>query len=72
MVKLINGEIDSEPSSEEEKEDEKREVDALKGDLLMIIRLMGSKTQALDQTQRENNFHTRCFIQGKICSCIVD
>ncbi|XP_068477278.1 uncharacterized protein [Phaseolus vulgaris] len=64
--------IVSEPSSEEEKEEVEVELDTLEGDLLMIQRLMGSKMQALDQTQRENIFHTRCSIQGKICSLIVD
>ena len=48
------------------------ELDSLEGELLMIQRLMGSKMQALDQTQMENTFHTRCSIQGKICSLIVD
>ncbi|XP_068476336.1 uncharacterized protein [Phaseolus vulgaris] len=72
MYMLSNGQIDSEPSSEEEKEEVEVELDALEGDLLMIQRLMGSKMQALDQTQRENIFHTRCSIQGKICSLIVD
>ena len=72
MYMLSNGQIDSEPSSEEENEDVEVELDALKGDLLMIRRLLGSKMQALDQTQRENIFHTRCSIQGKICSLIVD
>ena len=72
MISLSKTQIVSEPSSEEEKEDVEVELDALEGDLLMIRRLLGSKMQALDQTQRENIFHTRCSIQGKICSLIVD
>jgi len=72
MIILSKTQIVSEPSSEEEKEEVEMELDTLEGDLLMIQRLMGSKMHALDQIQRENIFHTRCSIQGKICSLIVD
>ena len=53
-----------------EKEEAAVVLDGLEGDLL--LRLMESKLQALDQTQRENIFHTRCVIHGKICSLLVD
>jgi len=36
MIILLNGQIDSEPSIEEEKEEIHVELDALEGDLLMI------------------------------------
>jgi hypothetical protein len=42
------------------------------GDLLMIRRLLGSHTQDLEESQRENIFHTRCYVKGKLCSLIVD
>ena len=38
----------------------------------MIRRLLGSQVVARDQDQRENIFHTRCTIQGKVCSLIID
>jgi len=44
----------------------------MKGDMLMVRRLLGSQMQPQDDTQRENIFHTRCMINGKLCSLIID
>ena len=33
---------------------------------------MGSVCKDRDETQRENIFHTRCMVMGKICSLIID
>ena len=44
----------------------------MQGDMLMVRRLLGSQMQSQDDTQRENIFHTRCIINGKLCSLIVD
>ncbi|RDY09318.1 hypothetical protein CR513_06320, partial [Mucuna pruriens] len=41
------------------------------GDLLMVRRLMSVFIED-DQSQRENIFHSRCMIQGKCCSLIID
>ena len=48
------------------------EEEAMQGDMLMVRRLLGSQMQPLDDTQRENIFQTRCAINGKLCSLIVD
>ena len=48
------------------------DVESLEGDLLMVRRLMGSVCKDRDESQRENNFHTRCVVTGKICSLIID
>ncbi|RZB91809.1 hypothetical protein D0Y65_023989 [Glycine soja] len=37
----------------------------------MVRRLLGSQAKDLDESQRENNFHTRCLIHGKLASCIT-
>ena len=42
------------------------------GDLLMIRRMLGIIPKSLDNTQRENIFHTRCLITNKLCSLIID
>jgi len=44
----------------------------MQGDMLMLRRLLGSQMQPLDNTQRENIFHTRCTINRNLCSLIVD
>ncbi|XP_028230455.1 uncharacterized protein LOC114410712 [Glycine soja] len=38
----------------------------------MVRRLLGNQMQPLDDNQRENMFQTRCVINGKLCSLIVD
>ena len=68
-----DGEITSEfKISEEEELEEELEEEAMQRDMLMVRRLLGSQMQPLDDTQRENIFHTRCIINGKLCSLIVD
>ena len=68
-----DGEITSEYEiSEEEVEEEDYEEEAMQGDMLMVRRLLGNQMQPLNDNQRENIFHTRCVINGKLCSLIVD
>jgi len=62
----------SEINEEEEEVEEELEEEAMQGDMLMVRRLLGSQIQPQDETQRENIFHTRCTINGKFCSLIVD
>ena len=68
-----DGEITSEfEISEEEEVGEELKEEAMQGDMLMVRRLLGSQMQPLDDTQRENIFHTRCTVNSKLCSLIVD
>ena len=62
----------SSSASENSGEDSSCEVEAEKGDLYMVRRLMGSMCKDLDDTQRENIFHSRCIIEGRLCSMIID
>lgn len=43
----------------------------VEGDLLMVRRLLGVQVKD-DDSQKENVFHTRCLVDGKVCSLIVD
>jgi len=42
------------------------------GDLLVVRRMLGHVLKPFDESQRENIFHTRCLINDKLCSLIVD
>ena len=42
------------------------------GDLLVIRRMLETIPKPLDDTQRENIFHTRCLINNKLCSVIIN
>ena len=59
-------------ASEDSRENSSCEEEAETGDLYMVRRLMGSMCKELDDTQRENIFHSRCLIEGKLCSLIID
>ena len=73
MVVLGNGNIISASSSSSSSESESEcDVQPLKVDLLMVSWLMGSVCKDRDETQRENIFHTRCMVMGKICFLIID
>jgi len=37
----------------------------------MVRRMLGTLPKPLDETQRENIFHTHCLI-NKLCSMIID
>ncbi|XP_052621733.1 uncharacterized protein LOC128127313 [Lactuca sativa] len=74
MVVRENGEIetdesDSIVSTEDCSYDE--EV-AVQGDLLVARRALNIQSKEGDDAQRENIFHTRCYVQGKVCSVIID
>ncbi|XP_019435376.1 PREDICTED: uncharacterized protein LOC109341859 [Lupinus angustifolius] len=72
---IRNGEVESqsENSSDEEEDDHEEEsVTIPEGDLFMVRRLLGSQIKEEDASQRENIFHTRCIVDGKLCSLIID
>jgi len=72
MILKADGEITNESKIGEEEVEEELEKEAMQGDMLMVRRLLGSQMQPLNDTQRENLFHTRCTINGELCSLIVD
>ena len=76
MVVMGNGDITSASSSSSfnsfSESESECDVQPLKGDLLLVSRLMGSVCKYKDETQRENIFHTGCMVMRKICSLIID
>ena len=70
---LRDREYISESDVEEEEESEYvEEEETPEGDLLMIRRLLGGQLKHEEESQRENIFHTRCLINGKVCMVIID
>jgi len=53
----------------EEQEEVIEEAD--EGELLVLIRPL-SNLKGAKEEQRENIFHSRCMVQGKVCSLIID
>jgi len=38
----------------------------------VTMRVLSVLNKVEEQAQRENLFHTRCLIKGKVCSLIID
>ena len=62
---------DRSPTSSRSKSEEESEIQC-DGDLLVVIRMLGQILKPFDESQRENIFLTRCLINDKLCSLIVD
>ena len=74
MVIREDGEIetdDSESLASQEDTDYEEEL-AVQGELLVARRALSTHSKEEDDAQRENIFHTRCYVQGKVCSVIID
>ena len=71
-----NGEIeidnesdcDSMPSLEDANDEEY----AVQGELMVARRALSVQAKEDDEMQRDNIFHTRCHVQNKVCSVIID
>ncbi|KAL4387743.1 hypothetical protein GQ457_09G020840 [Hibiscus cannabinus] len=69
-----NGEIESDHEEEEETEvpiDEEEMEFAVDGEALVVKRSLSTQVMESEQ-QRENIFHTRCHVNGKVCFVIID
>jgi hypothetical protein len=52
-------------------EDADNEQNAVVGDLLVARRVLNVQVKEEESNQRENLFHTRCFVNNKVCSVII-
>ncbi|KAI3457182.1 hypothetical protein Pfo_013845 [Paulownia fortunei] len=64
MVINAQGEIET--------EDEQKDKYVVEGESLVARRALSAQVKEEENNQRENLFHTRCFIQSKVCSVIID
>jgi len=59
------------PTSSKSQSEEEYELPC-EGDLLVIRRMLSQIPKPFDKSQRENIFYTKCLINNKLCSVIVD
>ena len=76
MVMRDNGEIETDNESDCDSmpslEDADDEEYAVQGELMVARRALSVQAKEDDEMQRDNIFHTRCHIQNKVCSVIID
>lgn len=77
MIMLDNGEVETESEEDEmppleEASDEGIEYPVV-GESLVARRALNTQIKVDDmEEQRENIFHTRCYVNNKVCSVIID
>ncbi|XP_031376072.1 uncharacterized protein LOC116191936, partial [Punica granatum] len=64
-----DSDTDDMPPLEDVPEEEYLAPDAL---TLVARRALSLQTKGVEEVQRENIFHTRCYIKDKVCSVIID
>ena len=76
MVMRDNGEIKTDNESDYDSmpslEDADDEEYAVQGELMVARRALSVQAKEDDEMQRDNIFHTRCHVQNKVCSVIID
>ncbi|XP_023640434.1 uncharacterized protein LOC111831116 [Capsella rubella] len=78
MIITAAGEVESQDEADEPDEpnptDEIEETIAAPevGELLVIRRILSASQQPDDTNQRDNLFHTRCTVSGKVCGLVID
>ncbi|XP_057811644.1 uncharacterized protein LOC131025876, partial [Salvia miltiorrhiza] len=70
MIMRDDGEVVTDDGTDDEEECE--EIFAPNGQLFVARRALSVQTQPNEREQRENLFHTRCLVQDKVCSVIID
>ena len=76
MVMRNSGEIETDNESDCDSmpslEDVGDEEYAVQGELMVARRALSVHAKEDDEMQRDNIFHTRCHVQNKVCSVIID
>ncbi|KAF8048148.1 hypothetical protein N665_2640s0001 [Sinapis alba] len=72
MIVLANGDVVSEDEKTDQESDEEGVEYPVQGEMLVTRRILNAQPKAKEDDQRENLFHTRCLIQNKVCSLIID
>lgn len=77
MLLLDNGELETEAEdSDTDFMPPLEEIDdwevAMDGEMLVTRRALSAQVKEESLEQRENLFHTRCLVQGKICYMVID
>ncbi|KAJ9536656.1 hypothetical protein OSB04_un000129 [Centaurea solstitialis] len=74
MILRESGEVESESEKDDslDEEEELERAEAENGELLVVKKALNMQMKVDETQHRENIFHTRCLVQGKVCVLIID